>query len=29
MSSFFGARNWMKMFMGVINAHDRDASRCI
>jgi protein O-GlcNAc transferase len=23
-SSFFGARNWMKMFMGVINAHDRD-----
>ena len=24
-SSFFGERNWMKMFMGVINAHDRDA----
>jgi predicted O-linked N-acetylglucosamine transferase (SPINDLY family) len=24
LSSFFGARNWMKMFMGVINAHDRD-----
>src|ERR1700722_3325114 len=23
-SSFFGARNWMKMFIGVINAHDRD-----
>lgn len=23
-SSFFGERNWMKMFMGVINAHDRD-----
>ena len=23
-SSFFGAPNWMKMFMGVINAHDRD-----
>jgi predicted O-linked N-acetylglucosamine transferase (SPINDLY family) len=24
LSSFFGSRNWMKMFMGVINAHDRD-----
>jgi protein O-GlcNAc transferase len=24
LSSFFGARNWMKMFMGVINAHDRE-----
>lgn len=24
LSSFFGASNWMKMFMGVINAHDRD-----
>ncbi len=24
LSSFFGAPNWMKMFMGVINAHDRD-----
>jgi protein O-GlcNAc transferase len=24
LSSFFGARNWMKMFMGAINAHDRD-----
>ena len=24
LSSFFGARNWMKMFMGTINAHDRD-----
>jgi protein O-GlcNAc transferase len=24
LSSFFGARNWMKMFLGVINAHDRD-----
>jgi len=24
LSSFFGARNWMKMFIGVINAHDRD-----
>lgn len=24
LSAFFGARNWMKMFMGVINAHDRD-----
>jgi protein O-GlcNAc transferase len=23
LSSFFGSRNWMKMFMGVINAHDR------
>jgi predicted O-linked N-acetylglucosamine transferase (SPINDLY family) len=23
-SSFFGARNWMKMFIGVINPHDRD-----
>ena len=23
-SSFFDARNWMKMFIGVINAHDRD-----
>jgi predicted O-linked N-acetylglucosamine transferase (SPINDLY family) len=23
-SSFFGAANWMKMFMGPINAHDRD-----
>ncbi len=23
-SSFFGAANWMKMFMGAINAHDRD-----
>ena len=22
--SYFGARNWMKMYMGVINAHDRD-----
>ena len=22
--SFFGSPNWMKMFMGVINAHDRD-----
>jgi protein O-GlcNAc transferase len=25
LSSFFGAPNWMKMFMGVINAHDRDS----
>ncbi len=24
LSSFFAQRNWMKMFMGVINAHDRD-----
>jgi protein O-GlcNAc transferase len=24
LSSFFGARNWMKMFMGAINAHDRE-----
>jgi protein O-GlcNAc transferase len=24
LSSFFGERNWMKMFMGPINAHDRD-----
>jgi len=24
LSSFFGARNWMKMFIGVINAHDRE-----
>jgi len=24
LSSFFGERNWMKMFMGAINAHDRD-----
>ena len=24
LSSFFGAPNWMKMFMGPINAHDRD-----
>jgi predicted O-linked N-acetylglucosamine transferase (SPINDLY family) len=24
LSSFFGAANWMKMFMGAINAHDRD-----
>ena len=23
-SSFFGARNWMKMSIRVINAHDRD-----
>jgi protein O-GlcNAc transferase len=22
--SFFGDRNWMKMYMGVLNAHDRD-----
>jgi protein O-GlcNAc transferase len=22
--SYFGAKNWMKMYMGVINAHDRD-----
>ena len=22
--SFFGNRNWMKMYMGVLNAHDRD-----
>ena len=22
--SYFSARNWMKMYMGVINAHDRD-----
>jgi protein O-GlcNAc transferase len=22
--AFFGAANWMKMYMGVINAHDRD-----
>jgi protein O-GlcNAc transferase len=24
LSSFFAERNWMKMFMGAINAHDRD-----
>ncbi len=24
LGAFFGARNWMKMYMGVINAHDRD-----
>ena len=24
LSSFFGSRNWMKMFMGPINAHDRE-----
>jgi len=24
LSAFFGARNWMKGYMGVINAHDRD-----
>lgn len=24
LSAFFGARNWMKMYLGVINAHDRD-----
>lgn len=24
LSAFFGERNWMKMYMGVINAHDRD-----
>jgi predicted O-linked N-acetylglucosamine transferase (SPINDLY family) len=24
LSSFFGERNWMKMFIGAINAHDRD-----
>jgi predicted O-linked N-acetylglucosamine transferase (SPINDLY family) len=22
--AFFGSRNWMKMYMGVLNAHDRD-----
>ena len=25
LGSYFGARNWMKMYMGVINAHDRAA----
>ena len=25
LGSYFSARNWMKMYMGVINAHDRDA----
>jgi protein O-GlcNAc transferase len=24
LGAFFSARNWMKMYMGVINAHDRD-----
>jgi protein O-GlcNAc transferase len=24
LSAFFGERNWMKLYMGVINAHDRD-----
>lgn len=24
LGTFFDARNWMKMYMGVINAHDRD-----
>jgi hypothetical protein len=24
LGAFYGARNWMKMYMGVINAHDRD-----
>jgi predicted O-linked N-acetylglucosamine transferase (SPINDLY family) len=24
LGAFFGARNWMKMYMGVLNAHDRD-----
>jgi protein O-GlcNAc transferase len=24
LGAFFGERNWMKMYMGVINAHDRD-----
>jgi protein O-GlcNAc transferase len=24
LGAFFGARNWMKMYMGVINAHDRE-----
>ena len=24
LSAFFGSRNWMKGYMGVINAHDRD-----
>jgi protein O-GlcNAc transferase len=24
LGAFFGARNWMKMYMGVINAHDRN-----
>jgi protein O-GlcNAc transferase len=26
LGAYFGSRNWMKMYMGVINAHDRD--RC-
>ena len=24
LGAFYGARNWMKMYMGVLNAHDRD-----
>jgi protein O-GlcNAc transferase len=24
LGAYFGSRNWMKMYMGVINAHDRD-----
>jgi predicted O-linked N-acetylglucosamine transferase (SPINDLY family) len=24
LSAFYGQRNWMKLYMGVINAHDRD-----
>ena len=28
LGAFYGARNWMKMYMGVLNAHDRDRFEC-